>query len=179
MTGGQASRNQRDGAWHVAMMTLDCASGAKLGNAELHAFLAEEHVMSMPALRHRVWSVEEVERLVHERPGLTPRYELVDGELLVTPAPSDRHQRIVAELFVLVREYVKLHAIGEARLGPGLARLTPDSRFEPDLFVVSNVDGHRPRADDSLKRILLVAEVLSPGSGRVALVPVIRRKLRK
>jgi Uma2 family endonuclease len=148
------------------MMTLVRASVAKLCNAELQPFLAEEHVMSMPALRHRVWSVEEVERLADERPGLTPRYELVDGELLVTPAPSDRHQRIVAELFVLVREYANRNAIGEARLGPGLARLTPDSRFEPDLFVVSNVDGRRPRADDSLTRLLVVAEVLSPGSGR-------------
>jgi len=137
-----------------------------LGDAELHPFLAAEHLMSMPAVRQRVWSIDEVERLVDERVGLTPRYELVDGELLVTPAPSDRHQRIVAELFVLVREYVNWHRLGEARLGPGLARLTPQTRFEPDLFVVPAVDGRRPRADDVVTPLLLVAEVLSPGSAR-------------
>ena len=123
--------------------------------------------MSMPALRRHRWSIDEVERLVDARHDLTPRYELVDGELLMTPAPSDRHQRIVAaELVVLVRDYVTRRRIGEARLGPALARLTPDSRFEPDLFVVPNLDGRRPRADDSLTRVILVAEVLSAGSAR-------------
>jgi Uma2 family endonuclease len=122
--------------------------------------------MSMPALRRHVWSLEEVERLIDERSGLTPRYELVDGELLVTPAPSDRHQRIVAELFVLIRDYVNRQGIGEARLGPARARVTADSRFEPDLFVVGGSGGRRPRADDSPAPVLLVVEVLSAGSGR-------------
>ena len=137
-----------------------------LEHARLQESFAAEHLMSMPALRQRVWTIEEVEQLVDERVGLTPRYELVDGELLVTPAPSARHQRIVAELFVLIREYVNRHGLGEARLGPGRARLTPDSRFEPDLFVVPAVDGRRPRADDAITRLLLAAEVLSPGSAR-------------
>jgi Uma2 family endonuclease len=135
-------------------------------HAELRAITNAEHLVSMPAAHRRVWSIEEVERLVDERPGLTPRYELVDGELLVTPAPSARHQRIVAELFVLVRDYVNRLGLGEARLGPGLARIDPSSRFEPDLFVVPSVDGRRPRADNSMTKLLLVAEVLSPGSGR-------------
>jgi Uma2 family endonuclease len=136
------------------------------GHAELHASLAAEHLMSMPATRRHVWSIEEVERLVDERPGLTPRYELVDGELLVTPAPTDRHQRIIAEFFVLLRDHVNRHNLGEVRLGPARARVTTDSRFEPDLFVVAGVDGRRPPADDSLASALLVVEVLSPGSGR-------------
>jgi Uma2 family endonuclease len=76
-------------------------------------------------LRQHVWTIEEVERLVNERPAYTLRYELVDGALLVTPAPSGRHQRIVAELFVILREYLRRHRIGEARFSPGEVRLTP------------------------------------------------------
>ena len=149
-----------------AVMAHACRPTTMLEDAELQDVLAAEHLMSMPALRRRVWSIEEVEQLVDERPGLTPRYELVDGELLLTPAPTDRHQRIVAELFVLIRDYVNRLGLGEARLGPGLARITADARFEPDLFVVASVDGHRPPADGSITPLLLVAEVLSPGSGR-------------
>lgn len=148
------------------MMTVVRRLIAKLRHAELHASLTADHLMSMPALRPHVWSIDEVERLVDERRGLTPRYELVEGELLVTPAPSDRHQRIVAELFVLIREYVNRHGIGEARLGPARARVTADSRFEPDLFVVGGSGGRRPAADDAPAPVLLVVEVLSAGSGR-------------
>ena len=44
-----------------------------------------EQLMSMPAVPAHRWTVEEVERLIEEREGCTPRYELVDGELLVSP----------------------------------------------------------------------------------------------
>jgi hypothetical protein len=44
--------------------------------------------MSMPALRSHPWTIEEVERLIDEREGRTPRYELADAELLVSPSPT-------------------------------------------------------------------------------------------
>ena len=119
--------------------------------------------MAMRAIR-RHWTLDDVDRLVDRRAGLSPRYELVDGDLLVTPAPSDRHQRIVAELFVLLHAYVAKHALGEVRLGPAAARVSPQTRFEPDIFVVPNVNGRRPRADDSVTRVSLIVEVLSPES---------------
>ncbi len=121
--------------------------------------------MGMPAIRHRTWTVEEIDRLVDEREEKSPRYELVDGELLVTPAPTNRHQRIVGELFAQLREYVRQHRLGEVRFGR--ARLTQDTRLEPDLFVVPSVDGKRPRADDTVVvDASLVIEVLSPSSLR-------------
>jgi len=138
-----------------------------LDDAELRLLSRAEHLMSMPAVRprHRIWTVDEVERLVEEREGYTPRYELVDGELLVTPAPSGRHERIVGELFARLREYVIANRLGEARFGR--ARLTLDTRFEPDLFVVPSVDGKRPRIDDAaIITTSLIIEVLSPSSLR-------------
>ena len=44
----------------------------------------------------------EFERL-RDRPGDTDRYELLDGEVLVTPSPSPTHQEILAELIALLR----------------------------------------------------------------------------
>jgi len=147
------------------MVTANPASSPTLSHAELRSLLDAEHLMSMPALRDRTWTVDEVDRLIDEREGLYPRYELIDGELLVTPAPTNRHQRIVGELFVLLRQYVIANRLGEARFGH--ARLTPDTRLQPDLFVVPSVDGKRPRADDSIIiDASLVIEVLSPSSLR-------------
>jgi Uma2 family endonuclease len=122
--------------------------------------------MSMPVIEKHRWTIDEVERLIDAREGLTPRYELVDGELLVTPGPSGRHQRIVGELHVLLHEYVQRHKLGEVRLGPGEVRLVPQNYFEPDLFVIPAVNGKRPRSDDPVTRLLLAVEVLSTGSIR-------------
>jgi Uma2 family endonuclease len=122
--------------------------------------------MSMPVIEKHHWTIDEVERLIDAREGLTPRYELVDGELLVTPGPSGRHQRIVGRLFLLLDEYVGRNRLGEVRLGPGEVKLVPHNHFEPDLFVIPAVNGKRPRADDPVTRLLLAVEVLSTGSIR-------------
>lgn len=122
--------------------------------------------MSMPALRNRPWTVEQLDELIERREGYTPRYELADGELLVTPSPSNRHQRIAFELAVLMREYVMLHQLGEVRLGPGAVRLDRASYFEPDVYVVPAVNGRRQASAIAVTRVLLAIEVLSPSSAR-------------
>ena len=46
------------------------------------------------------------------------RYEVHEGELLVTPAPSGRHQRIVLRLAFLLQPYLSRERLAEVRLGP-------------------------------------------------------------
>lgn len=120
----------------------------------------------MSAVRQRRWTREDVALLVEQREGYTPRYELVDGELLVTPGPNGRHQRIALELAVLLREYVRREQLGEVRLGPGEIDLDGASRFEPDVFVVAAIEGRRAPANDPVSSPVLICEVLSPGSAR-------------
>lgn len=129
--------------------------------------------MSMPVAPKRRWTMQEFERLLEERPGYRPRYELVDGELLVsdteflvTPSPSDRHQRIVFELAVRLREYVAHFQLGETRCSPGAVRLDSEGYVEPDVYVVPAIEGRRPRVDVPVKTLLLAVEALSPSSAR-------------
>jgi Uma2 family endonuclease len=89
-----------------------------LDRAELLSEFLAEQIVSMPAVRRHRWTVEEVDQLVDAREGLTPRYELVRGELLVTPAPTSRHQRPVFQLALLLQRYLTTHGIGEVFLGP-------------------------------------------------------------
>jgi Uma2 family endonuclease len=122
--------------------------------------------MHMSAVRSHAWTTGEVERLIEQRSGMVPRYELVQGELLVTPAPSRRHQRIVLHLALALQDYLMRERIGEILLGPGELRLTADSRFEPDVSVVAAPDGRLPTTVGAGSEPLLVCEVLSPGSSR-------------
>jgi Uma2 family endonuclease len=140
--------------------------GRMLGDAELRRASLAEQIMHMSAVRSHAWTIAEVEQLIEERNGMVPRYELVRGELLVTPAPSHRHQRIILHLALALHAYLLRERIAEIRLGPGELRLSPNERFEPDLFVLAAPDGRLPGAHGDGSHPLLVCEVLSPGSSR-------------
>jgi Uma2 family endonuclease len=94
------------------------------------------------------------------------RYEIIDGELFVTPAPSWRHQDISMNLLLVINEYVTVHGIGKLVMAPADVGLSDDTVVEPDLFVVPLVDGRRPRSWDDVGRLLLVVEILSPSTAR-------------
>jgi hypothetical protein len=56
--------------------------------------------MHMPQLA-RQWTVDDV----HALPDDGNRYEVIDGELFVTPAPRLRHQEAVVELIVVISRF--------------------------------------------------------------------------
>jgi Uma2 family endonuclease len=145
----------------IAQLSERTVAGAAL---RLHS--PAEQIMSMSAVRPHRWTRAEVDRLVDERSGHTPRYELVGGELLVTPAPSGRHQRIVLRLVLLLEPYVREHQLGEIFLGPAELPLVTGERYEPDLFIVPLVDGRRPSMPLGPTKPVLMCETLSPGSSR-------------
>lgn len=147
-------------------MTRSAGSPPIIGRAELRPEFRAEQIVAMPAVHRHRWTTAEVNHLVDQREGLSPRFELVDGALLVTPSPSGRHQRIVLHLALVLQPFLSRHRLGELRLGPGELTLASGQRFEPDLCVVPANEGRRPAAGDSRIRPLLICEVLSPGSSR-------------
>lgn len=93
------------------------------------------------------------------------RYELLDGTLLVTPAPNRAHQRCVLQLVVL------LHAAAPAELEVIVAPfdwlIGPRTSFEPDVLVARRADvGERNLPHPPV----LAVEVLSPSTRRIDLV---------
>ena len=124
--------------------------------------------MGMPLSQHpeaRRWTADEVRELIDEERAW-PRYEFMDGELLVTPAPRPLHQLAVTELLVLVASYVKANAIGQAFASPADIELEADSVVQPDVFVIPVGSGGRIRSWKDVTGLLLAIEVLSPASVR-------------
>src|SRR5439155_13683265 len=66
------------------------------------------------------------------------RYELHDGELLVTAAPSVSHQRVVGRLFALLRQHVETHALGEVFVSPLDCILSETTVVQPDLIFLDS-----------------------------------------
>lgn len=117
--------------------------------------------MAMPELKRR-WTIAERDRL----PDDGNRYEVIDGELFVTPAPAWRHQAAVFELARLVADYAGRWRIGAVLPAPADVVFSMDRGVQPDVFVVPLVDGHRPEHFDDVRRLLLAVEVLSPSTAR-------------
>jgi Uma2 family endonuclease len=115
--------------------------------------------MGMPATSG--WTIEEYRKLPEDDGN---RYEIIDGELFVTPAPTWRHQDAVTELTVRLRHYLGVQPIGWPVQSPADVEFGFRTVVEPDLFVVPLVDGRRPRNFEEAGRLLLAVEVLSPGT---------------
>lgn len=103
--------------------------------------------------------------MVRKLPDDGKRYETVHGELLVTPAPSAWHQRVVLRLARVLADYVEQHSMGEVLVSPADISWSSDTLVQPDVFVV---DLEEARTDEwsSMRTLLLVVEVLSPGTAR-------------
>jgi Uma2 family endonuclease len=103
--------------------------------------------------------------MVRAMPDDGNRYEVVYGELLVTPAPRPWHQILIHRLSVALELYLRGHPVGVLLTSPADISWGPDVLVQPDLFVVSP-DEARTLTWTRMRTLLLVAEVLSPSSAR-------------
>ncbi|HET7387897.1 MAG TPA: Uma2 family endonuclease [Nocardioidaceae bacterium] len=106
--------------------------------------------------------------LVHADLEATPddghRYELVDGTLIVSPAPRRLHQRAVVQLVMLLSEGCPDHL--EVLVAPFDVTLAEDTVLQPDVLVCRRAD----LSDRDLPAApVLAVEVLSPSTRRIDL----------
>lgn len=74
------------------------------------------HPPAPVALSTKLWTYEEYYRLTPE--SHAERYEIDDGELVPMPSPTLSHQDCVANLFTLLREYVRTRDLGKVFVAP-------------------------------------------------------------
>ena len=116
--------------------------------------------MVMPAAT--TWTAEMVRAL----PDDGKRYEVIDGELFVTPAPTLHHQRAAFELGKYLSPYLARHAIGEVLLAPADVLTAEHVMVQPDVFVARLIEGRKPASWKDVGTPLLVVEILSPSTAR-------------
>lgn len=116
--------------------------------------------MAMPA--HTLeWTADMARAL----PDDGNRYEVLDGALFVTPAPSWRHQRVLGNLLLALADYAKQHCIGWVLFSPSDLEFSPVRLVQPDLFVVPWAD-RLPADWRDVSTLTLAIEAVEPTTAR-------------
>ncbi len=95
------------------------------------------------------------------------RYELIDGELYVSAAPSFFHQIVLINIAVAFTDYLREHPIG--RVAPGVGVIFDDNNgVIPDLVFATRERLSRTLAAGRFRAAPeMVIEILSPGTSNI------------
>ena len=92
------------------------------------------------------------------------RYELLDGDLVVVPAPKEVHQRVLINLTILLGQLVRHTGVGHIYAAPFDVVLSDTDVVQPDLLFVSNERAHIITDENVQGAPDLVIEILSPST---------------
>ena len=92
------------------------------------------------------------------------RYELLDGELVVAPAPGELHQSVSAQLGWRLVQFVSENSLGRVYQAPFDVVLSNMNVVQPDLLFVSNERSHIITSANIQGAPDLVVEILSPST---------------
>lgn len=116
--------------------------------------------MASTAPASQGWTYQQYLELDDEQ-----RYEIIDGELLMTPAPGTRHQEISSELGFRIMQFVREHHLGKVLFAPTDVVFSEERVVQPDILFI-----RADRVPEIVKERAihgapdLVAEILSPHS---------------
>lgn len=92
------------------------------------------------------------------------RYEILEGELLMTPAPETDHQRISRNLEFILHGYAVEHSLGEVLDAPVDVVLSMTTVVQPDIVFISQSRSHIVTKKNIVEAPDLVIEILSESS---------------
>ena len=136
------------------MMTTSPMTVRMFAHARYGDIIRENHDMHMAARTMR-WTRAHLHRL----PDDGNRYEIVRGDLFVTPAPSTRHQALVFVIAGHLRRYIEPLGLGQVQQAPS-AMVFEGSEVQPDLAIIPPALPP-PATWEEMPRPFLVVEVLS------------------
>jgi len=88
--------------------------------------------MALPVVEKKKYTYEDYLKTPDDK-----RYELIEGELLMTPSPATKHQRISRELEFVILKFVKANNLGEVFDAPCDVYLDNENVVQPDILFIS------------------------------------------
>lgn len=98
------------------------------------------------------------------------RYELIDGDVCVSPAPHRVHQELVGRTFLLLHSEGAAKGLGKVYMAPVDVRLSPHDIVQPDLIFLLRDRLHLYRGSVVEGPPDIVVEILSPSTRQTDLV---------
>ena len=92
------------------------------------------------------------------------RYELIFGEIVMSPSPNTKHQHALGELFTRMRQFVHERQLGRVYFAPVDVKLTENNVVQPDLLFVKRQRLSIVRNEFINGAPDLVVEALSPSN---------------
>ena len=143
----------------AAKMPAPGEESRMIADVPLRFLCAEPSVTGMPHTADR-WTADEVRAL----PDDGNRYELVSGELVVTPSPRGVHQVILLQLIRHLDPWLERNAVGHLMVPPADLSLGEDEVLQPDLFVYQTASGRQLHDWADISAVFLAVEILSPST---------------
>src|SRR5438477_2439237 len=109
----------------------------------------------------RRWAYEEYYRLNDDQ-----RYEIIDGDLLMAPAPDTWHQSWLGSLFRVLDAHICKQNLGKLFVSPVDVVLSPENTVQPDLVFISTDNLRIVQRRAIFGAPDLLVELISPSSVR-------------
>jgi Uma2 family endonuclease len=96
-----------------------------------------------------------------------PYYQVIEGDLVMSPSPNTFHQELAGNIYSSIRRYLDQHSLGTVFVAPLDIFLGDVDVYQPDVMFVSN-ERRSIITDHGLEGAPnLVVEILSPAAARV------------
>ena len=92
------------------------------------------------------------------------RYELLNGNLMMVPAPNRKHQKVLGRLYLKLVNFVEEHGLGEVYVAPFDVVLSDTDVVQPDVLFISRAREHTVTDENVRGAPDLVIEILSPST---------------
>ncbi len=89
------------------------------------------------------------------------RYELLNGNLMMVPAPNMKHQKVLGRLYLELGNFAKEHGLGDVYVAPCDVVLSDTDVVQPDLLFISRAREHTVTEENVRGAPDLVIEILS------------------